>query len=322
MVRRRNSKRPKGKKTKQAVRNNYAVPTRNIPNSLGGYSLSRAHHQVVGLANPWSRQAKGSKIPDDDATQSIAATYTSPKTFEILANGSAVVIVKPGMNGTFAHADVTNTTTQEVTSWISGIDFPNYAEMSSAFSEYRIVSWGVRVYSTYAPTAQNGSYKIITLPGPPGTPFSWAGSLFEATTSLPFSEKDIHWISAPIGVQHKEYIGMSSLASWDNLAVIVEGATPGWGLTLEVVFNIECQIKALSIVSGMATPAADFDTHVVRAASKTRAKHKGAHNNRSFGSIIMNSAKDALTEGLASLIPFVGPSISRVLQNKTKLLTN
>lgn len=306
MVQRRKGKKTKTKKkNSQAARLRYATPT-GLPGSIGDISSKAIHSQVLALSNPWSKAARGAKVPDSDSSKSVACTLSWPTTVGTDANGKAAFYLRPNINAYYKNA--TAITGQTCTTFAAGVAIPDYAAVSAGFDSYRIVSWGVRVYSTLAPTNQAGSYKIITLPEDPANGFSWAGSLFEETASFSLATQDIHWISRPIGIKHREYVGMTSDAPWDRMFVAVEGAAASVGaVTFEVVLNLEAQINIGSIVSTMATEAAPENHHVTRAAAKTLAKHGGVHTSPSFGRIIGDTAKMALIEGASAAIPMIGP---------------
>lgn len=309
---RRNSKKNGGRKKKSTVpaRLSYGNPNL-VTGSVGGISSTALHQQVVGLTNPWSVHARGSKVPDSDSSKSITSTISWPKTFSVNSSGKAAICVRPELNHNILVADAINGTLQQVITFNpSPVPVPDYAALEKAFDSYRIVSWGIRVYTTLAPTNQAGSYKIITLPEDPIDGFSWGGSLWEETASFPLSQQDIHWIAKPIGVAHKEYRALDTVQSWDRVFIAVEGApASSEAFTIELVYNLECQINIGSISSTMATKAADHNPHVVGASSKTLAVHGGVHSSPSFGSIISQAAKYALVEGASAVMPMIGPLI-------------
>lgn len=198
MVNNRSSKK-KGKKKKSGSRSAnyaYATPT-NITSSVGSIRSGSLHHQVAGLCDPWSPQARGSKVPDTDSTKSVPITITWPRTYDTLVTGTKVCLIQPSLESTLRTNQTNVGQTVAGGQWNGAEDSPDFTALDAAFDKYRIVSWGVRVYSTLAPTDQAGSFKLITLPETPDytASFSYGGSLFEDTVSLPLSDKDIHWIS-------------------------------------------------------------------------------------------------------------------------------
>lgn len=313
------NKSKKKQKSSKRVDYNYAVPG-NIRNTVGSVSATTLANQVEGLTNPWSEHARGSKVPDDDAAASVPFTISYPKTFTTNAAGYGVTFVSPELDSVFESASAIVGGTQTVTTFAAGVPVANLADYQAAFHRYRFVSWGVRVYSTLAPTDQQGSYKIITMPENPVNGWSWAGGLFEDTVSLPLSEKNIHWISKPIGVNYKEYSTLTDSLFWTRCVVIVEGAPASVdAYTIELVMHCEGQINIGSVVSTMATPAADSNPAAVAAVAKTRAHHGKTHHKPGFMGVIRGFALNALRDSAAAMIPFVGPTVSRYLGNQSQL---
>lgn len=309
----------KGRRTRvsKPVDYNYATPG-NTASSVGSVGAPTLLNQVEGIVNPWSMHATGSKVPDDDGAKSVAMTISYPKSFKVDANGFGATYVAPDLNALFTSSSTIDGATQTVTTFGAPISVANYAEISAAFHRYRHVSWGVRVYSTLAPTEQKGSYKIVTMPENPPNGWSWAGGLFEDTVSLPLSEKGIHWISKPIGVNHKEYITPASTAFWTRCVVIVEGApVSSTAYTIEIVLNLECQINIGSITSVLATPAADNNTLVNSAAASTRAVHGKTHHKPGFMDEIKSFALSSLRKVAVQAIPYVGGAINNLMDRST-----
>lgn len=319
MVKRKNKAR--SKKSARKVDYTYAAPG-NIRSTVGSVSASSLANKVEGLSNPWSQHARGSKIPDDDSSPSVPITMSYPKTFKTDANGYCAVVVIPCLNGLFKGATGTggaiDGANQTVTTWNTSTDkMANYTEFAAAFHRFRIVSYGLRVYSTLAPTDQAGSYKIITLPETPGNGWSWAGGMFEDTVSLPLSEKNIHWIAKPIGVDYKGYSQPADTLFWNRCAIIVEGANgTADAVTVEIVLNLEATINIGSITSTMATPAEDHSPHVMAATSRVRTKYGKAHAHSNLMNDIKNFTLDSLRHVAVQSIPYVGQFINGMIGRK------
>jgi hypothetical protein len=274
---------------------------------MGGSSSD--HALTVALANPFSPQAVGVKIPDDDSSRSVAVTIHDSVQLATNANGHADVCFSAKLSGE-TYVTAATTGSGGVLTWNSPSDLTDTAAYVAAFDTYRVCSWGVRVYNTLAPTSQKGIIRIITCPESPNTktPFITNGGLHEDLKIFPASETDIHWISRPQGTEWKQYVKFDDTAyapDWDHVHIRYEGGpvSTSNALMVEVIYHVECQIALGGVTATMATPAADHKPHVLSASAKTLAKHGGSHAGASFGGLISRFAKSALNGVVNHFLP-------------------
>lgn len=277
------------------------------------------HAHTVALSNPFSEQAVGAKLPDENSTKSVAVTIRDTFTMATDANGRADVCVGPNVGAnTYTHAATSGST--GVSTWASGNTLTDIAAYQAAFDKYRIVGWGLKVTNLEPPTNQSGFFRIITTPSPPyaSTPFITNGGLHEDIKIFPGSEMDIHWISKSQGAEFKDYIQWTGIAapSWDYCHIRYEGgpASKSAAVLVQVVYHLECQIELGSVSSTMATAAAPHKPHVMTASANTLAKHGGAHAGTGFGGLISRFAKSALMGAVNHFLPgFSKPSYPMIM---------
>jgi hypothetical protein len=277
------------------------------------------HAHTIALCNPFSEEAVGAKIPDDDSTKSVAVTVKDTFPMNTDSNGRADCRFSPRVGGNVAlHATVSGSA--GVTTWGTGNTLTDLAAYQGAFDSYRIVGWGLKVTNLLPPTDRSGYFRVITCPEDPGavTPYITNGGLHEDIKIFPASEDDIHWISKPVGSQYKLYNQWTGdVPVWDYCHVRYEGgpASKAAAILVQVVFHLECQIELGKVTATMATAAAPHKPHVLTAAANTLAKHGGAHAGSTFGGLISRFAKSALQGAVNHFLPgfYGGPSYPSIM---------
>jgi hypothetical protein len=305
----RQTKRSSGR---QSANYTYAVPSLDGRNSMGS-ALHSTMESVCALTNPFCPAAKGSKIPDDDSANSIAITVKDTHLFSTDANGLCAFSVQANLNAV----------TRSATTFSSGVPtvygastaVAEYASYDSSFDQYRIVSFGVRVYSTLAPTEQSGAMRFITSAerATAGAPLT--GGLFDSVDTYPVANGDIHWVSKPIGTTWKEYRDFGTLGEYNALNVYIYGAKASVtdAFTVEIIFNLECTVNIGSVTAAMSTPGADHNPMALTAASKTHSKHSGIHHRKSFFGSLWTHAKNALLDTAQTFLPGMAGSAARAI---------
>lgn len=297
-------------KGKKSANLRYSVPTRTPKGGIYPHSGSKNYEAVCALSNPFCAAARGSRIPDDDSSPSIPATMTN--TFEVVTDsaGDAAFSISPALFSIFKTASVVTGTT--ATTWNSAQAIKDYTALSTAAHEIRVVSFGVRVYSVLAPTEQSGYCRLMTAPEVFVNGINLDGGLWEAVETYPMSELDAHVILKPQGNEWKSYKPMTDFFNYNYLAGIVKGAAPSkTALIVELVVNVEFTVNLSNITASVALPGEPSNPHVLAAASRVHAKHKGIHNGttQTVGSKLLGFAKTALLDVAASAIPYFGGAV-------------
>jgi len=249
-------------------------PTRNSRGSVSFTSSASDIDQVHSLSNPFTASARGSKLPDSDSSKSVPITIIHRNNISTDANGKFGIWVRP----TLAEVTTTATTVSGYTFTTMGtpVAVADNTAIAAQFSKYRIVSWGVKVYSTLAPTNQSGYFTMITDPTL-AAGMSANSAFYEEVLTYPTTETTVQWISKPVGNSYLDYIDIASAHSWDELAIYGD-LLPASGavLQIEVFFNLECQVKISAISAAIATPAADHKPHILTALGDVAKKAAGS----------------------------------------------
>lgn len=276
-------------------------------NSVGGVGKLDSHASYAhALINPFSADSRGVKLPDDDSTRSVPITLKYTENINVTAGGYVGFQVRPTLADPVKKAATFLST--EISTWQTATANPDYAAIAAQFSEYRIVSWGVRVTPLVAPTDQSGFYRLITSPESPASAlFHTTGGFYEEVEDFPTANSDVYWVSKPKGSTYKQYIPIADSADWEYLVMFGAGwkASANGAVRIEVVFNIECQMKIGSISGSLATPAADHHPLVLTAVDHSRNKIKNAHKGQSFFSKMTSMAK----RGIVSAVSAYGPPL-------------
>jgi len=293
----------KGKRNARAGGNNtkavnYTVgkPTRNKRAAIGFTSSASDIEHVHSLANPFAASARGSKLPDSDSAKSVAISLVQRFTPDTNAAGTFGRIIKPSLAEAYVPCTMTGSV---VTTVGTPVAIPDYAAIAAAFSSVRIVSWGCKVYSTLAPTAQSGYFTMITNPsfiaGADGE-----SAFYAETKSYPISEKSVQWISKPKGNDYLDYHATSSTSlPWDTLFIYGAGlpVSTSDAMVVEVFFNLECQVALGSLSSAIATPAAEHRPHILAAVGETHKKSSGSNLGPALKASFVGWIKGALSRG-------------------------
>jgi hypothetical protein len=285
-------KQPKSKK----VVLKRGAPTRNQRATVnyGAHTMEDVNH-VCALADPFCPAAKGAKLPDSDNTPSIAMQIRDHGIINSDSNGRGALVVRPNPSAAFTTGNVITGT--QVSSWNPDGQLSDYTAIAAGASKYRLVSWGVRIFSELAPTNQSGAFRVITTPtNNTGVAFTYASSFFEEVKMFPTATEPVYWTSKTVGNQYREYIDLTSRADWEQVSIIAYGlpASTANCFVVEVVYNFEIQPSLGQLTGSLATPAADHKPHVLQAAAHLVKKHAGAAVERHGPGILATLARGAL----------------------------
>lgn len=303
--------------------------TRQVPNpvrkpspraqSVINYGIHpKAHTAVVGLVNPFSPEAVGAKVPDDDSTPAFTAQIRAFRTIQSDANGNIAASAAPQpmrYNGRSLEVDPSGVVTA-----VTDYQNPDQGAYLAQTDTYRIVSWGVRVYSILPGLTAQGSVRLITLDTQLLVGLDTRSNLFPEIHPEPVSGLDAYWTSRPTGVDWKAYSQNVGFASWTYLLVQGAGLPASSDcLVMEYVYNVEIIPKFGSVGSTLATPAAPSNPAQLQAASHVHSRKKGAHTSRpSLFRQIADFARDALVDVAASYVPIIGTAAKRAIMPRKR----
>lgn len=285
----------------------FANPSRDMRSRQGGnVAVRTAAEKAAALVDPFCEVARGSKIPDHDSSRSVAFQLKWAEQFNTTGSGEIGANFRPNLSAMRRKASTFTGTS--IATWQAADTSPDYSAISSAFSEYRIVSWGIRVINLVAPTDQSGYVRFITHPADPtaaALPFS--GGLFAEVHDLPAHDLDAVWISKPLGSEWTQYEPIGGYHNWENVTIVGTGWPSSYtgAVRVEVVFNIEAVVSVGSISSLMSSPAADHSPVAITTAEHTKKKHPSVVRTKSWFSVIGN----ALWEGAKSAVSAYAPGL-------------
>lgn len=277
------------------VKQRRTAPSKNQRGHLGFAYSDHDVNDTVGLSDPFSEEARGTKIPDDNSSKSFTVQVRAITSMASDASGLGALRIRPSLSETFKPGATFSGSS--VDTWGGSVNVGDYLAVSSAADKFRIVSWGVRVYSQLAPTEQKGSVRYITTPETTSSAaFDYGTSFFEEKKIYPVSEDAVHWTSKPVGNVWKEYISMSEAHSWDYLTLVGTGmqASEADAITVEIVFNLECQPNLGSISGALSNEAAPHKPHVLAAAGEVLKNQGGAMVRTGASNFFRNAARMAL----------------------------
>jgi len=309
------------KRNTKKIQYTRGAPTRNNKGALGFANIEQDAAQVHSLANPFCQEARGSKLPDSDSSKSVAISLVTRKHISTDTNGLTAIRIKPSLAETYSVASTI--TGSVITTLASATAIADNTALAAQFGDYRIVSWGVKIFSTVAPTDQSGHFSMITNPSFTNGADT-ASSFFEETLAFPTTETTVQWISKPVGNSYLDYQDITSECSWDHLLIYGSGlpASTTAVFSIEVFFNLECQVKLGAISAAIATPAADHKPHILTAVGHVAKKLAGSKLAQEAKQGVFGWIKNALGTVAKAGLSFIGqrygvpaPVTQRLLQN-------
>jgi hypothetical protein len=234
----------------------------------------------------------------------VAISLVAKTTMSTGVSGSASLRIKPSLAETFSIGTQTGLL---ITAFAAPTALPDNTAIAAQFSKYRIVSFGVKVYSTLAPTAQSGYFSMITAPVFAANT-NTGSSFWEEVLNYPTTETGVQWVSKPVGNQYLDYVDIADDASWDHLVVFASGLPISTlnAVQVEIFLNLECQVALGTLASAIATPAAPHRPHILSAVGEVHQKYGGS------------KLASAVKAGLGTYIKGV---LSRAAQAGMKYLT-
>jgi hypothetical protein len=212
-----------------------------------------------------------------------------------------------------------------VASWSGFTDLPDWSTfISTNASTYRVVSFGVRLFTTASNYTASGTVHVFTVDGYTGFGSSIypdiASDNYAEIARYPLIGHQSVWFSKPNDVTANNYISVSPGAtenSWSKLIIGVTGAPASTVvLGIEIVANIECTPKWGTTMARMASPAAPHDITVEESASTLRSHLPSSIQGSltSFGNTIVRAAQGALRQAAldtVAKIPMIGGSLRK-----------
>lgn len=318
------SKKNKGRKVSVPVRMSYAKPSPNAQRGAVGGIYNRDpmqdYDKICSITNPFCKAAQGARLPDPSPTRSFPLTVREHFGYTT-ATGNMVVAIRARPNQPLLAATTTVTYPNATTG--AGVSLTDNTVLSGSVGEYRIVSFGVRIYNSAAPTAQEGIIRLMTqyTDYSAATAYNYGSSLYEDTIVLPAAQKEIYWVAKPNGPEALNFRPWTSASDWNAILIVCENINTSAAINFEVVMHLECTPQLGTIPAALALPALDEKPHHMAARSQTLAKKAGVHSDKLM-EVMGNGVKEAMIDIAGSAIPFIGGAAANVAKRLLRINTN
>jgi len=279
----------------------------------GGSSKAQACNTICGLVcasvNPFSSKACGCHTMDGSGSKVFTYSSTSIYSVSTDGNGDGAKYFVPGVQDVVTGA---STITGSVVSWTSPeSNLPESASLIGSGSMFRIVSAGIRVYSTASADKAAGRVVVATTApdsngAPPGG-FDLASLLYEEVDTDSIYGYDKSFIFRNHGTGHLVFQDLAENApkdGWNAFVVGVTGAQTGYNpLSVELTIHMEIQPDPISIYARLASTPTVAPPAITALVHKARGALEMGYTGESAASSIMALVKrevGTLTEGMTA----------------------
>lgn len=259
------------KKNKSAVLTTYKQPTRNPRRDRTSGRKKTLCRDICDLCDPFCASAC-TKLPDGNTKRSLPFSVRGFATVPTHAAGDRAFWFRPSLAALYNESAAI--TSGSVTTWSSDKTVPDFTNLDTNFFEYRIVSFGVRVFGSANFDASKGAVTIATHSGDaPITGLDIENSNYLDIQRYPINNCDVTWVSKPQGAESYEFIDLANPCQRTGVVVIVTGAAASTTVAqIEYVVNIELVPKVELFVARLATPPRQISPGVLKAAEMTLAE--------------------------------------------------
>lgn len=241
------------------------------------------HDTLVGLVDPFSKDAGQTKIPDLGASRTYSEQIRFVSALSSDANGNAYFVVVPKTNYPFL--------INNVNVWAAAYLLSSPSLCASDGQAFRVTSMGVRITSLLAATTSSGTLALATGPAPllAGVVQVSPDYYYEYQLDAVGDESEWHLIGKPTGNESLEWNDISSYSTaaqspiegWTSLYCIGQGLPVSTSVfRVEIVLNVEFTFTPLSPLAKLATqqPVYNPQLLVARNELQNRVMHsvKGA----------------------------------------------
>lgn len=232
------SVRVKGKQPKRTP--NYGKP------SIKGMRTTRPPKElcakICSAVDPFCAAACGSRRFDTSSVKSVPYSVRALSSITTDANGLAAIEFRPTLASYVREASAwyNNAGINEVLTWSTPSDVPEYTPLTTDFGQFRVVSMGVRVYCTAALASSQGYVTIATSREVIGS-YSPNTLSYPNVASLPLVGLEATVVSKPTGSDSTEWKPINSTdVTNEFIYIAVSGAAASTSVAaVEVYFNVE-----------------------------------------------------------------------------------
>lgn len=302
-------------KTKQQQSKKKKAPRRSGTVSFPVRGTARlpeaAIHAVCGLTDPFCDHAISAKYPDDASTRTLPWMYRGLSTMNGSSAGDACRLYVPQL----AYRPFVNYSTGALPVVTSFADAPSNNQVPDSATQYRIVSWGLRLRNITAPLSSSGIVHVRFWGMEEGGPFVGDTNVaaYNNTGALDIALQDCHDLciigkhSSQMPQTMYNVDGDSSVIQYwtakgfTGITVYLDGVpadTPV--LSIEHIIHYELVFSNVSGMSSLATPSPPFNPIITTAAAHVTSTMENAFASglRSVGNYVVSRAKTALLRAL------------------------
>jgi len=280
---------------------------------------------ICSRVDPFCRASIG--IKQNDESSAYSTPYRAVGWYSVSSdtNGNGAFWFNASPNFGVASVSSINNGTGVIT-WNAAGAYPFYSNnISGKFTEYRVVSFGLKIMTTQAWTAAQGVLNLnIMVADPTGGTACSVNSLtngYDGQT-YPLRDANLYFLSKPTDMTWREYIPVADegvvtgeLVPWTSLLIAFSGATASTTpITVEYVINYELQAAPASLgtnfaVSDMTTPfSKQANELAVIAQSKLPSivATSLGQGDSTFNGIVKNVARETIALGADYYFPGFG----------------
>lgn len=207
---------------------------------------------ICSSIDPFCAAACGSKSMDTNTIPTIPYTIKYRTTITTDSGGQKVVMMQPNLI-TFVKTSATFTGGSEVATWNTSVSVPEYANLATYFEQYRIVSYGCRVFCSAAMSESQGTV-LMALSRQQDT-FDTASSNYADIRAFALNGLDATMVSKATGPESDSWNDLNATSERMYMYVALTGAAPASGVAgLEVTLNVEF-VPKVGLGSRLATTA-------------------------------------------------------------------
>jgi hypothetical protein len=285
-------------------------------NKVIGRTIARSnilHDYIHAHVDPFSPGAQHVKLHDGNNSRTIA--YQSRSLFNIPADagGESALSIMPVFNQFIRHVDTANDA-HLVNGQISGgaaivsINTDDYSLVSTALDRYRVVSWGIRIYTIGAALNLAGQIRVnfgdefTTVTNAQVNVFEEESYLIPVqpgmdVTIVPPNVGEANEIFLPVTTNGSTIQADPALTYSHRVVNLYLSGITSSEIALEVVMNVEATPAFTSITRRMTTPAAPHDIGMKQIIYNAKQRAPKVSGTKSWLSKAFGAVKSAVSAG-------------------------
>jgi hypothetical protein len=286
--------------------------TKNVGRSVGASAI---HEYISASIDPFHPGSKNVKLHDGNNANTLPLQLRTTRTINQNSAGMMAVSVRPLIHETVKavnNADPAYLPTTGITSASAGFllfDMADYATVTNHIERYRVVSWGVRMYTVGPSLDVSGEVKIHMT----------SETLLQVSTNLEAYQEETHVVPIQPGMdvtivppnnaeEQERFIPFDLTPTQlepDNaleyshrvVNFLISGLPTGTTIKYEIIMNLECLVSLSSITRRLATPAAPHDIGLKQITYNAKGAVPSVSATKTWWKTVKNVAAEAINLG-------------------------